>query len=87
MQEVDEISFATRKSLSNEEEEEREFPQKENEEFGEMTLTSTHLSSNYNDLLCGEFQGRPVMRKAAEHDLDDPTLYLREKLIDFCRAL
>ncbi len=42
---------------------------------------------NYNDLLRGEFQGRPVIRKAAEHDLDDPTFYLREKLVDFCQAL
>ena len=85
---MDEISVAAQKALSNEEEEEeRELPQKENEEFGEMVLTSTHLSSNYNDLLRGEFQGRPLMRKVAEHDLDDPTLYLREKLIDFCRAL
>jgi hypothetical protein len=42
---------------------------------------------NYNDLLRGEFQERPVTRKAAEHDLDDPTFYLREKLVDFCQAL
>jgi hypothetical protein len=41
--------------------------QRENEEFAEATLTSTHLSLKYNDLLRGEFQERPVTRKAAEH--------------------
>jgi hypothetical protein len=73
----------------NEEEEEGEFLQRKNEEFDEATLTSTstHLSLNHNDLLRGEFQGRPVTRKAAEHDLDDPTFYLRKKLVDFCQAL
>ena len=64
-----------------------EFLQRENEEFDEATLTSTHLSSNYNDLLRGEFQGRPVTCKIAGRDLNDPTFYLREKLVDFCQAL
>ena len=70
-----------------EEAEEGEFLQRENDEFKEATLTSTHLSANYNDLLRGEFQGRPVIRKAAEHDLDEPTFYLRQKLVDFCQGL
>ena len=84
---MDEIPFAAQKAPLDDDEEEEEFLQRENEEFDEVTLTSTHLSLNYNDLLRGEFQGRPVTRKAAEHDLDDPTFYLREKLVDFCQAL
>jgi hypothetical protein len=83
--ELDEIPLATQTAVSVDEEE--EFLQRENEELDELTLTSKHLSLNYNDLLRGEFQGRPVTRKAAEHDLDDPTFYLREKLVDFCQAL
>lgn len=68
-----------------EEAEQGEFLQRENEEFDEATLTSTHLSSNYNDLLRGEFQGRPVTCKIAGRDLNDPTFYLREKLVDFVK--
>ena len=52
-----------------------------------MTSTPTHLSSNYNDLVRGEFQGRPVICKVVERNLDDPTFYLRKKLVDFCQAL
>ncbi|CAF1473238.1 unnamed protein product [Adineta ricciae] len=90
MEDVDGIPFVAQKaSLDDDEEkeEEEDFLQRENEELDEVTLTSTYLSLNYNDLLRGEFQGRPVTRKAAEHDLDDPTFYLREKLVDFCQAL
>jgi hypothetical protein len=71
--------------LDQEEEEQWEFLRRESEEFDEATLASTHLSVNYNDLLRGEFQGRPVIRKIAKHDLDDTTFYLREKLVDFAK--
>ncbi|CAF1394728.1 unnamed protein product [Adineta ricciae] len=87
MEDVDEVPFATQKAPLDDDEEGGESPERENEAFDEVTLTSTHLSLHYNDLLRGEFQGRPVTRKAVEHDLDDPTLYFREKLVDFCQAL
>ena len=53
----------------------------------ERVLTSNHLPLHYNDLVRGEFQGRPVMRKAAEHNSQDPTLFLRQKLARLCGAL
>ncbi|CAF1601214.1 unnamed protein product, partial [Didymodactylos carnosus] len=84
---LDEVPLATRQHFVDNEEVEEELQEREVEEMEERVLTSNHLTLNYNDLVRGEFQGRPIMRKAAEHNSNDPTIFLRQKLFRLCQAL